>query len=127
MSRVVLESHMKDKINNPVLTKSFEFALQIIEFCSELNSDRHYAIENQLIRSGTAIGALVQEAQSPQSRGDFIHKMKIAAKEAEETQYWLDLCRYSSVLPNPSSSVLLLLTEVKKLLTSIIYTSNRRS
>ena len=118
---------MKKGSDNPILAKSFQLALQIIDFCTELNTRHHFAIENQLIRSGTATGALVREAQNPQSRRDFIHKLKIAAKESEETQYWLDLCQHSSVLPNPSKAIFLLLMEVKKLLTSIIYTSSRRA
>ncbi len=111
---------------NPILDKSFEFAVGIIEFCRTLKSHHHYSIQDQLIRSGTAIGALVKEAQSPESRKDFIHKLKIAMKEAEETEYWLELCRISPHLPNPDKNLLNSLIEIQKILSRIIISARSK-
>lgn len=74
---------------NPILKLSFEFSLMIIQYCEALEENKKYVIARQLLKSGTSIGANAIEAQNAESRADFIHKMKIAAKEAEETQYWL--------------------------------------
>ena len=91
----------KEKIEqNLVLKLSFDFALSIIAFCEQLEDEKKYVIARQLLKSGTAIGANAMEAQNSESKADFIHKFKIAAKEAEETQYWLLLCDYSKTYPN---------------------------
>ncbi len=104
---------------NIVLEKSVDFALLIIEFCEELDKRKKYVIAKQLLRSGTSIGANIHEAQSSESRADFIHKLKIAAKEACETEYWLTLCRNSKNYP--SSEVLHeRLLVIQKLLSKII-------
>lgn len=84
---------------NIIVTKTVDFALEIIAFCEILESNRKFVISNQLLKSGTNIGANVHEAQNAESRADFIHKMKIAAKEVEETKYWLLLCEKSSSYP----------------------------
>ncbi|HLG03033.1 MAG TPA: four helix bundle protein [Bacteroidia bacterium] len=110
---------------NVIVKKSFEFALQIIALCTKIEKDRKYAIANQLLKAGTSIGANVREAQSPESRLDFIHKMKIASKEAWETEYWLLLCKYSEHLPDPGS-LLVNIEELQKILTAIITTSKNR-
>lgn len=104
---------------NAVLDKSFEFALIIIEFSEELESHKKFVIARQLLRSGTSIGANIREAQSAESRADFIHKMKIAAKESTETEYWLLLCRHSKAYPY-NDLLLPKLEELQKLLSSII-------
>ena len=77
---------------NIVVSKSVEFALEVIAYCEILENNRKYVIANQLLKSGTSIGANIHEAQNAESRADFIHKVKIAAKEVEETKYWLILC-----------------------------------
>jgi four helix bundle protein len=104
---------------NVILELSFEFALQIIEYCETLEEKRKYVIARQLLRSGTSIGANVREAQNAESRQDFVHKFKIAAKEAEEVEYWLLLCNQSN---NYSSAdeLLVSLISIKKLLNAII-------
>ena len=84
---------------NIAVDKSFELALSIVEFCDLLERKGKLAIARQLLRSGTAVGALVAESQDAESRADFIHKMKIALKEAKETVYWLTLCEQSPSLP----------------------------
>jgi four helix bundle protein len=84
---------------NIVVSKSVEFALDIIAFCELLESQRRFVIANQLLKSGTSIGANIHEAQNAESRADFIHKVKIAAKEVEETKYWLLLCEKAVSYP----------------------------
>jgi four helix bundle protein len=85
---------------NPVLKLSFDFSLMVIRYCEELEILKKYIIARQLLKSGTSIGANAMEAQNAESKADFVHKMKIAAKEAEETQYWLWLCAFSENYPD---------------------------
>jgi len=82
-------------------------------------------LAKQILRSGTSIGANISEAQSCESKADFIHKLKIAAKEAEETRYWLLLCKYSPTYTF-DSSLLSNLDEIQKLLSAIISTSKSK-
>ena len=85
---------------NIILKKTIEFSLAVIEYAELLESKKKYVIARQLLRSGTSIGANVHEAQNAESKVDFIHKFKIAAKEIEETKYWLVLCQNSkTILP----------------------------
>lgn len=84
---------------NIVVTKSIDFALEIIAFCELLEKEKKYVVANQLLKSGTSIGANIHEAQNAESRADFIHKMKIAAKELEEAKYWLILCERAISYP----------------------------
>ena len=109
---------------NVILDKSFEFALAIIEFSEELESQKKFVIARQLLKSGTSIGANIREAQGAESKADFIHKLKIAAKEAEETEYWLLLCKAAKSYPF-EESLLLKLNEIQKLLTAIISSSKQ--
>ena len=87
----------KDK--NLIVELTFEFALQVIKYAELLEQNRKYVLATQLLKSGTSIGANVREAQNAESKIDFIHKMKIAAKEADETEYWLLLCSRSDNYP----------------------------
>lgn len=89
----------EDFDNNPILRLSFDFSLMIINYCEILEANRKYILAKQLLKSGTSIGANTMEAQNAKSAADFIHKMKIAAKEAEETQYWLWLCNHAENYP----------------------------
>lgn len=73
--------------------------MDIISYCEILESKRKFVLENQLLKSGTSIGANIREAQNAESKADFIHKFKIAAKEIEETYYWLELCEFSENYP----------------------------
>ena len=83
--------------NNVVLEKSFDFALKIIDLYKQLNTEKEFIISKQLLRSGTSIGANIQEATAGFSKKDFIYKMSIASKEARETRYWLQLLLLSSL------------------------------
>lgn len=76
---------------NLIADKTFEFALMIVALVQRLRVQKEYVLANQLMKSGTSIGANVEEAIAAQSRKDFINKMSIAAKEARETRYWLRL------------------------------------
>lgn len=87
--------------DNLIVNLKFQFALDIIVFTEQLEQNKKYNLANQLFRSGTSIGANVREAQGCESKADFIHKMKIAYKEAEETKYWLELCMQSKNYTNP--------------------------
>lgn len=84
---------------NIVVSKSVSFAIDIIAFCETLEGMKRFVIANQLLKSGTSIGANIHEAQNAESRADFIHKVKIAAKEIEETKYWLLLCEKAPTYP----------------------------
>ena len=97
---------------NEILELSIQFALDIIEFTEILENKRKFVIANQLLKSGTSIGANIREAQNAESKADFIHKMKIAAKEADETEYWLSICRNSNSYPTN----LILIEKVNELL-----------
>jgi len=90
-----------------------------------LETEKKYVLARQLLRSGTSIGANVREAQNAESKADFIHKMKIAAKETDETEYWLELCRQSENYPNPDK-LLMQIIEIKKLLNAIISTMKKK-
>lgn len=82
-----------------VYEKSFDFALRIVKLYKYLCEEkREYVLSKQILRSGTAIGALVREAEHAESKADFIHKMAIVLKEANETQYWLELLHQSEYL-----------------------------
>jgi len=108
---------------NPVLDLSFDLSLQIMTFCHLLESNRKYVLSRQLLKSGTSVGANIREAQNPHSRADFISKMVIAAKEAQETEYWLLLCKYCEVYLTPSPELFDRLLDVQKLLSKIIGSS----
>lgn len=104
---------------NIILDKSFSYTLDIIKYTEELEEQKKFVIANQLKKSGTSIGANVHEAQNAESRADFIHKMKIAAKEAEETEYWLLLCKHSENYPF-QEELINKLQDLKRLMNSII-------
>ena len=76
---------------NIVKEKSYFFAIQIIELYKILINKQEFVLSKQLLRSGTAVGALVQESEHAESKKDFIHKLSISLKEANETTYWLNL------------------------------------
>jgi four helix bundle protein len=91
------------KDENLILRLTFEFALEIVKYTELLESQRKYNMANQLFRSGTSIGAHAEEAQGPESRADFIHKMKGAYKEACESLFWLRVSAASPSYPDPGS------------------------
>ena len=110
---------------NPILKLAFDFSLMVISYCEILDSQKKYIISKQLLKSGTSIGANAMEAQNAESKIDFIHKMKIAAKEAEESQYWLWLCEYADSYPD-CNKLQSKLDEIQKVLGKIVATSKSK-
>ena len=109
---------------NIIVEKSLDFGVQIVKFCELLEEKRKYVVAKQLLRSGTSIGANVFEAQHPESNSDFIHKMKLAIKEANETLYWLCRCERSENYP-VNSSLKTLVEEMISIISKIIISSRR--
>ena len=115
------------KTENAVKDKSFDFALSIIELYKMLIQHHEYVLSKQLLRSGTSIGANVEEAQAAQSKRDFVSKMTIASKEARETRYWLKLLKRSKLVDtNEYDARLAEIEELISILTSIVKTSQIR-
>lgn len=94
---MTFEEKYKD---NLILPKTFIFAKKIVVFAEQLSIDKKFIISNQLLKSGTSIGANIKESQNSESRDDFIYIVKISMKEAEETEYWLYLCNELETYPN---------------------------
>lgn len=105
--------------SNPILDLTLDFSIDIIDFAEDLEGRRKYVISRQLLKAGTSIGANVHEAQSPESKADFIHKIKIADKEARETEYWLKLCQRSRHYPN-CEDLMLKLKVIQKIVSKIL-------
>lgn len=106
-----------------VKDKSYKFALEIIKFCSNLRDQKQFEIARQLLRSGTSIGANVEEALAGQSKKDFFAKMCIASKEARESNYWLRLIKDAKLFDGKIVGDLLIDSEeLIKILTSIVKT-----
>lgn len=113
-----------EKKENLIVDLTFDFALEVINFSELLEEKKKFVIARQLLRCGTSIGANVWESQNAESKADFVHKMKIAAKEAFETKYWLLLCERSKQYP----SCIELIEQVQvidKVLGKIISTSKK--
>ena len=99
--------------------------MSIVKFTSVLEGKRQFVISNQLLKSGTSVGANVFEAQYSESRVDFIHKMKIALKEANETLYWLILCDKMGEMEE-EQEMFRCLDEIMAILSKIIITSKKK-
>ncbi|RKY24301.1 MAG: four helix bundle protein [Planctomycetota bacterium] len=111
--------------DNVVKKKSYDFALKIVRLCSWLKDNKHFELANQLLRSGTSVGANVEEALAGRTRKDFFCKMSIASKEARETNYWLRLLTDTEILNRKKHQTLLDDSEeLIKILTSIVKTGN---
>ena len=111
------------------MIKSYAFALRIIKLYKYLITEqKEYVLSKQVLRSGTAIGALVKEAEHAQSKADFLNKMNIALKEANETEYWLMLLKDSEYIDEKSfKSMQEESVELLKLLASIVKTTKENS
>ena len=110
---------------NDLLDLTFEFAIEILGFADILEEQKKWVIARQVLKSGTSIGANAREAQSAESISDFIHKLKIADKEAVETEYWLLLCKQAPNYPDPDE-LLTKIIRIRKLLSAIIKTSKQK-
>lgn len=113
---------------NVVKEKSFVFAVRIVKLYKYLcSSKKEYVLSKQLLRSGTAVGALYREAEQAESTKDFIHKMAIAQKECNETLYWLELLHASDYLHKKEfESIHANAVELMKLITAIIKTTKKK-
>ena len=113
---------MRNDRSNIIVELTFKFAISIVKYCEELESKKKFVIAKQLLKSGTSIGANIREAQNAESKNDFIHKFKIAAKECDETIYWLAICKQIDSYPFDDN-----LTEqievISKVLSKILATS----
>jgi len=105
--------------------RTFKFSLLIIEVYKYLNNNKEYVLSKQLLRSGTSVGANVEEAQAGQSKADFISKMSIASKEARESKYWIKLLIQSNYLNNFNKKEELMneIDNIVNIITKIIKTS----
>lgn len=116
---------MRPPTGNRIVDLSFQFSVMILDYCDMLTERRKFTVANQLSRCATSIGANVAEAQGSESLADFIHKMKIADKEARETEYWLDICKYANDY-DFDDSFIRVEQEIAKLLTSIIASARKK-
>lgn len=133
--QVLMQSSVKLKIENAQLkmtenivhTKSYAFALRVIKLFKFLTTEqKEFVLSKQILRSGTSIGALVKESEHAQSKADFINKMNIALKEANESEYWLMLMKDSEYInENSFNSLHPDVSELIKLLASIVKTSKQ--
>lgn len=115
---------VSEKGPNPVREMSFAFAIRVIGLFKRLQAVREFVVSNQLLKSGTSVGANIEEAMAASSRRDFLHKMTIASKEARETVYWLRLLDESDIAPDIEVGTELEdARELVRLLTSIVKTT----
>lgn len=119
---------MRDKSDNVVEAKSYQFALSIIMVYKQLTQEKkEFVLSKQLVRSGTSVGANVREATCAESKRDFVHKLSIALKEAREAGYWLELLMDSEYIGNEVFlKVNAECNEVVKIISSIILTTKSR-
>ncbi len=115
------------KENNLIQERSFDFALEIIELYKKLLEQKEYILSKQVLRSGTSIGANVEEAIGGHSRKDFIAKLVIANKEARETRYWLRLLQRSQLIKMDFSKQINEAEQILNILNAIIKTSRQNS
>jgi len=108
--------------DNLILKLTFEFAVEIVNYSEKLDKNQKYVIAKQILRSGTSIGANVKESQNAESNRDFIHKLKIALKEADELEYWLFICNEVTTYEN-ANYLIEKLTVIRKILNKIISSS----
>ena len=112
--------------NKGVLTdKAKKFALKIIQLCKGMQNN--YALMNQILRSGTSIGANIHEANYAYSKPDFTAKLQIALKECNETEYWLDLLLSSKIIAESNRELLTDCLELKKLLIASCKTAKKQN
>ncbi len=112
---------------NPLVEKSYLFSIKMVKTVQGIQTNqKEFILSKQLLRSGTAVGALIFEGQYAQSTADFINKLSISLKEANETKYWIILLNDTEYIDNPNFSILLPdIDEIIKMLTSSIKTSKQ--
>jgi four helix bundle protein len=114
------------KQDNIIQDKSFEFALKIIGLYQKIVEQKEYILSKQLLRSGTSIGANIEEALARSSKKDFTTKMSISLKEARETRYWLRLYDASKLVDLDYSEYLVEIEDIINILTAIVKTSQTK-
>jgi len=115
---------MNGKKSNIIKDKSFTFALRIVKFYKFLIENKEFVLSKQLLRSGTSVGAMIRESEHAESKADFIHKMAIAQKEANEAAYWIELLFQSKYLTQEQyKSIIEDINELQRLWSSIILSS----
>jgi four helix bundle protein len=108
-----------EKSKSPLKDKSYAFAIKIVKLSQNLVSERkEYVLSRQVLRSGTAIGALIRESEFAASKADFINKLTVSLKEANETEYWLMLLHDTSYLEK--DEFLKLQAECKELIAMLV-------
>jgi len=113
---------------NIIREKSFQFSLKVIQVCKDLKTSREYELSRQLLKSGTSVGANIEEAEGAFSKSDFIYRMVIAYREARETTYWVRLLTRSGDLTEAAGNELEKDSkELERMLVSIIKTSKQRN
>ena len=113
-------------MDSPLLIKSKQFALDIIKICNKVKNEKHESVlTNQLVRSGTSVGANIREAFYAHSKADFIAKLQIALKECSESEYWIELMIESGYYND--KSILAQCIEIKKLLISSVNTAKKNN
>jgi len=113
---------------NIIKDRSFNLDLEIIQLNKTITRrENEYVLSKQLLRSGTSVGAMIREAEHAESRPDFIHKLSIAQKEANETDYWIELLYRSKYIDyDEYEKIRKLLLELRRILSSIIITSKNK-
>ncbi len=112
---------------NPIADKTFAFAIKIVRLYQQLQDRYEFILSKQILRSGTSIGANIQEATAAFSKKDFTYRMSIAAKEARETRYWLKLLKETQLVKMDFSEYLADIKEIDKILTAILKTCHYRN
>lgn len=118
---------MRNDRQNIIVEMTTGYALRIIDYSELLESERKYIIARQILRAGTSIGANVREAQNAESKADFVHKFKIAAKEVDELEYWLNLCNQAQSYPNPHPDLIVKLKDIARIIAKILSTSKKQT
>jgi len=109
---------MRNDKENLIVNKTIDFSVNLIKFCELLETNRKHVVARQLLRAGTSIGANVFEAQNAESKADFIHKMKIAAKDASESLYWMIICEkaeqyeFNAELKTELNQIIMILSKI---------------
>ena len=111
---------MKDNI---IVNKTFDFSLNVIQLFKQLKKEKEFILSKQILRSGTSIGANVEEAIAAHSKKDFAHKMGIALREARETRYWTRLLEKSQLVPGDYKKYINDATEIMNILGAIVSSS----
>lgn len=113
-------------MSNILREKSFSFATKIVSLCKRMDEQRSYTLSKQLLRSGTSVGANIEESLQAQSRADFISKLSISLKEAVETEYWLRLLVETKTVSEDLGPRIIEIKEIEKILTASIKTAKTR-